>query len=91
MSRARLSSLGRDGACSPSWKSRRDDLFIDQAAPESFFLFFSGAEESPRNIVMPRSAPLKNKKKIGGWAVRNYRQVIPTGFTKHVRGRARPG
>src|SRR6266700_3925360 len=61
-------------------KSRRDGLFIDQTAPRCFFLFFSGAESTPRHVGRHRTAPLKNKKKTWVRCLAIYKQAIPTGF-----------
>ena len=65
----------------PSFKSRRDGLFIDrQPLTPRFFLFFSGAARNvPVNLGL-LAAPLKNKKNYEKRGLAVYKQAIPTGL-----------
>src|SRR5205814_371790 len=69
-------------------KSRRDGLFIDQTVPRWFFLFFSGAENTPTHVGSHRPAPLKNKKKPWVRWLAIYKQAIPTGFGRSPKSKA---
>src|SRR5437868_4542167 len=68
-------------------KSRRDGLFIDKR-PRDFFLFFSGAENTPRHVGSHRPTPLKNKKRTWVRWLAIYKQAIPTGFGRSPKSKA---
>ena len=76
----RVSCWKSTGASSGLWK--------DQTASQCFFLFFSGAENTPRHIRSHRPAPLKNKKKTWVRWLAIYKQAIPTGFGRSPKSKA---
>ena len=69
------------------FKSRRDDLFIEQTAKGHFFLFFSGAGQcaSPSLNASTRAAEKQKENKFSRCVL--YKQVIPTGFKTRVSSR----
>jgi len=86
-------SFGRNGGSAVTvFKSRRDDLSIENYQFNVFLFCFSAARRTEHvssinaapfisgSFETANVAPLKNKKGVGSVAF--YRQVIPTGFPR---------